>query len=70
MIELIVVLHISFVQPSIEQKKWEEYNQALLQMHRQELIDFNEGKEIWRQEQAAERKHYHQPDQFERRFYP
>jgi hypothetical protein len=70
MIELIALLHISFVQPSIEQKQWEEYNQALLQMHRQELIDFNEGKEIWRQEQEAERQHYHRPDHFERRFYP
>ena len=69
MIKLILVLHVSLIQPSIEQKQWEEYKQSLLQIYQQELIQFNQGKELWRQEQETERQNYHPSDQFERRFY-
>lgn len=69
MIKVIFLLHVSFVQPSPEHQRWEEYKQSLLQIHQQDLVQFNEGKKLWRQEQEAERRNYHPPDHFERRFY-
>jgi hypothetical protein len=70
MIKIIILLHISLSQQTPEQQQWNEYKQALLQISVQDLVQYNQGKELWRQEQETERQNYHQPDHFERKFYP